>query len=166
MVADIGHIKAALAIQGDAVWISELRLDGGSAIAGIAGRSRSRNGGDDACFGVDLANQVVHHFDEIHIALLVETNFVRLIEFGRGGRTSIAGVSLFAATGNSGELAGFQVDPHHAMVADFRDVERAVGPDFHAERLRNIHASGLPRAAVILGLPGSGNCIDQARRSS
>src|SRR5678816_4541489 len=73
-----------------------------SAIAREARCAITSNRADDLGFGIHAAHDTVFHLDEVNVARLVETNFVRFIKFRLPGRATVTGVAPFARAGYRG----------------------------------------------------------------
>src|SRR5262249_3028685 len=89
-------------------------------------------------------------FDEEHIALFVETNFVRFIERRRRGRSAVAGIAFLANAGDGRDDA-VPINFANNMIHRVADIKRAIWPSRDAEgvvelRFRGLSAApGLPR---------------------
>src|SRR5262245_51130507 len=79
VVEDVAYVKIAARVELDAVRLIERRLRGLSAVARKSGLARSRDGRNDPSPRVNAADDMIEPFDEKHIALFVETDFVRFV---------------------------------------------------------------------------------------
>src|SRR4029079_2965688 len=126
-------IKSAFAVERDAVRLIELRFGRSTAIATEAWTAGPSNRGNLFRVAVDSADDVVFHFDKEHVAVFVETDFIRFVELRLNGESTVAGVAATAATGNRGKSFGLKVEASNAVVVHFRNVQCAVWSNFDAE---------------------------------
>src|SRR4029434_1783940 len=84
---------------------------------------------------------MVLHFDEVHIARLVETDLIRLVQRRFRSRSTVAGVARLAIAGDRRELTGLEIKTPHDMIADFTNVERAIRPYHESVRVVNLRGS-------------------------
>ena len=105
MVANIGDVQGAFPIESDAMRLAKQRLGRSPSIAAKAWPSGSGDRGDDLCFHIDSPDDVILHFDEVHISVMVETDLVRFVELCFYGRSAIAGIAPASATCNRRQFA-------------------------------------------------------------
>ena len=85
VIADVADEEAALGIESEAMGLTELRVGRGTAVACVAGGSRTCDDGDLAGFEIQRAHLVGRHVDKIEDALGVEAKivgFVLAIQYG------------------------------------------------------------------------------------
>src|SRR4029450_9221571 len=127
VIGDVADVEILAArIELDRVRLAELRAGGGSAVAGEAGLAGPRDGGNYAGAAVDLPHDVVLHLDEVHVAGVVEADFVGLVQLCIGGGAAGGGGAGYSAAGDGGDGVA-PIDSADAVVAGVADVERAVG---------------------------------------
>jgi hypothetical protein len=103
---------------------------------------------------------MILHFDEEHVASLIETNFVGLIQ---GSRGTVAGVALGSATGNRGEAMGLHVEPADPVVSDLAEIERAIRADDETVGILGLARDGRAAIAGEARDTGSGDSGDGLR---
>ena len=160
MVADVGDVQVLLIVQRDAVRLLELSLNRRSAVAAKTGLARARQRRNDARLGIHAANEVVLHFDEEHVAIAVEADFVRLVQARLRRRAAVPRVALASVAGHRDELATGQIDAQHPMIPDFGHVQGSVRPDLDAERVADVDLAGEALTAVVGRFSGSSHGLD------
>src|SRR5262249_8036563 len=134
VVEDVADVEIAARVELDAVRLIERRLRGLSAVARKSGLARSRDGRNDPRLRVNTADYMIEPFDEKHIALFVETDFVRLIERSFERRPAVARIA-FLARARDGRDHAVPVNSADGVVHRVADVKRAVRPSRDAERI-------------------------------
>src|SRR5688572_15387051 len=125
VIAYIRDVEVPVATEAQTVGFAQLGLGRRTAIAGIAARAISREGGNHASLHVELANDMVQSLDPAHVSRAIETYFIRLVEFGGKSRSAVSGEALLpvARHGADPAVAGHFSDP---MIHRVADVERAI----------------------------------------
>ena len=163
MIANVGDVESTSLIQRDTMRALELGLDRRTIVATKPRHAGAGYGGNDFGLGIDSSDQVVFHFDEVHVARFVESHFVGFIQFGVNGEPPVARVPFSTTASDSRDRMAVQVEPPHAVVRDFGNVERSIRPNFNAERLTDVDLVGHAHVTVILWLAGPGHGIDGRR---
>ena len=147
VVADVADVEVAFGAELDAVGLFELGVFGGSAVAAVAGFAGAGEGGEDAGFHVDLADGVVDHVDDEHVALGIEAEFVGFAEGGGKGGAAVAGEadSASACDGGDDAVGGDFAD---ALAGVFAVVVGAVGAADDAEGVVEV---GFDGGAAVAG---------------
>ena len=161
MVADVGHVQAAATVEGDAVRLAKPGPNGRSAVAAEPGCARTGHGVDRAGFGIDLSNDGADHFDEVHVALTIETHLVRLVETRPRGGSAVTAVALLPVSRHGRDRAIVEVQTENAMVPHLADVQRSARSDLHAERLVDVHRRRGAGKQAQLAVPGTGHRGDR-----
>jgi hypothetical protein len=153
VVADVTDVKIAFGSELDAVGLFELSVFGRSAIATVTGLASSGEGGEDAGFHVDLADGVVDHVHDEHVALRVEAEFVGFAEGGLQRGATVAGEADLpsASDGRNGAVGADLAD---ALAGVFAVVVGTVRSTDNAEGVVEIGLDG--RAAVAGETLGAG----------
>src|SRR5262245_30954979 len=99
---------------------------------------------------VDATDNVIPHFDEDHISISVEANFIRLIQFSLRCRTAIARIALFATAHDRRQLTRLQIQPSDSMILNFANIQCTVRPHGNSEWLSDIDAKRGPSVAVVV----------------
>lgn len=147
VVADVTDVKIALGSELDAVRLFELGVFGGAAVATVAGLASSGEGGEDAGFHVDLADGVVDHVDDEHVALGIEAEFMGFAEGGgKGGAAVAREADLPRASDCRNGAVG--ADLADALASVFAIVVGAVGAADDAEGVVEV---GLQGRATVAG---------------
>src|SRR5262245_50669755 len=146
VVEDVADVKVAARVELNAVRLIERRLRGSAAVARKSGLARSRDGRNDPRPRVNTTDNMIEPFDEKHIALFVETDFVRFIErsFERG--PAVARIALLARAGYGRDHA-VPVNSADGVVHRVADIKRAVRPSRDAERIVESRLRGLSAVA-------------------
>ena len=168
VVEDVADVKIAARVELDAVRLIERRLRGRAAVARKSGLARSRDGRNDPRPRVNAADDMIEPFDEKHIALFVETDFVRFIERGSERGPAVARIA-FLARARDGRDHAVPVNSADGVVHRVADIKRAVRPSRDAERIVEPRLRGLSAVARVARLPDSGEGFDlrlRRRRSS
>src|SRR5262245_50676374 len=92
---------------------------------------------------------MILHFDEVHIARLVETDLIWLVQRRFRRWSTVAGVACLAIAGDRRELAGLEIKTPHDMIANFTNVERAIRP-YH-QSIRVVDLCGSITCSSITG---------------
>ena len=67
--------------------------------------ARAGDRADRARLGIDLADELILHLDEQHVARFIEPHFIRLIELRLRRRPAVARIALCAAAGDGRQFA-------------------------------------------------------------
>src|SRR5688572_17374338 len=98
---------------------------------------------------------MVLHLDEKHVAVAVESDFVRLIELRIGRESAIARVPFASTASDRFDPSIAPIQFQHPMILDFRDIKRAVRRHFNSKGLSNVYFGGESCVAIILRLARS-----------
>ena len=159
VVADVADVEVAFGAELDAVGLFELGCFGGAAVATVAGLAISSQGGEDAGFHVDLADGVVDHVHDEHVALGVEAEFVGFAEGDGKGGAAVAGEadSASACDGGDDAVGGDFAD---ALAGVFAVVVGAVGAADDAEGVVEVGFDGGAAVAGEALFAGAGEGFD------
>ena len=159
MVADVANVEIARGIKLDAVRLLELRGVRGSAVAGIAGLSRAREGGDDAGLRVHFSDGAVHHVGDVKIPAAIKTDLMRQIERCLQRRAAVARVAFLPVARDDMKFP-IRGDLAHSLPAVFAKPQCAIRPARDAEGVVNLR--GGRRSAVAGGTlhAGAGDGAD------
>ena len=135
MIADVRDIQGTLAVQGDRVRAIERCLHRRAAVAGEPALASAGDRRDRAVTGIDPSDHRAEHLDEVHVAVVIEANFVRVIELGLDGGSAVAGVAGLARPHNRRNRAVAHVDATDPVSVDLAHVQRAVRPQSEAIRI-------------------------------
>ena len=129
MVAGVGEIEVAAGIERQGRGEVELGGGGECVVAGEAGDGAG-DGGNDAGGEVELADAVVVGVGDVEVVGGVESEALRRVECGGGGRAIVAGEALCTCSGNGGDVAG-GIDFANDVVRGLHKVEVAGGVEGH-----------------------------------
>src|SRR5262249_18420711 len=98
LIAHVGDVQLAAAVQPDAVRLLALGFLAGAAVAAETGLARAGDRADRLRLRIDAADTGVQTVDDEQVALGVERDAVRFVHrrFGRGA--AVAGVAFVAVT--------------------------------------------------------------------
>ena len=80
MIADIADEQRTVRRDCHTMRLPELCLASRTAVAAVSRLTRSRDSCDDPAARIHAPHDVILHFDEIHVAGLIEADFIWLIE--------------------------------------------------------------------------------------
>ena len=156
VVADVADVEVALGVELDAVWLRELGLGGGAAIAGVAGLAGAGDGGDDLGLRVHAAHGVIRHVDDEEVSLAIETELMGEVEGRSEGGAAVARVTLGTGA-RDGRDGAVGCDAAHALAAVFAKPQRAVGPADDAEGIVELRGGGGAAVAGETADAGAGD---------
>src|SRR5688572_31061576 len=122
MISDVGDVDGAIFIQRNAMRLTEFCPCSRTAVAGKPLLPCPGNRSDYLRFGVDAPDDVIPHFDENHISVGIEADFVGFVQLGVGRRTTVARVTAASAACDGTYVSGFQVESTDSVISNFRDV--------------------------------------------
>jgi len=131
--------------------------------------------GDDPRFNIDATHGVVAHVGDVKIARRIETKFMRQVERGEGGWTTVSTVSFLAGTSNRADcpIDGDATNAVPVVLAKpdctVRSADHSIGiGDFRGDRGSAISAKpGNARSCEGGNRPiGSGHAWDDYRNKS
>jgi hypothetical protein len=96
----------------------QLNSCAGFTVACKTGFSVARDRGDNSSPAIDSADGMIACVCDEEVALIVNANLMRPIEFGFQGRSSVAAVTEQAITGNAAQLAPVRRSAIDAMIVD------------------------------------------------
>src|SRR5262249_3596117 len=108
VILGVHHVDVALAVAADAFRAAEGRLDGGAAVALVAGSAGAGDGRDGA-LAIDLADGVAFAFADVGVAQAIDADGTGADDHRLGGRAAVAdsGAIYFsfrlAGTGKRGD---------------------------------------------------------------
>ena len=147
VVADVADVEVTFGAELDAVGLVELGVFGRAAVTCVAFFAGAGEGGEDAGFHVDLANGIVDHVDDEHVALGIEAEFVGFAEGGGRGGAAVAGEADLAGACDGGDDA-VGGDFADALAGVFAVVVGAVGAADDAEGVVEV---GFEGGAAVAG---------------
>ena len=135
LVADVADQEGAVAIEHDAVRLTQLRLHAGPFVPAEARDSGPGDRRDDAALRIHSPDHVVVALGDVEVPRLVELDFVRHVQGGLRGRPAVAVVALLSAAGDRRDGLRLRIEAADALVVEIAEVERAVGPEDEAVRV-------------------------------
>lgn len=106
----------------------------------------------EIAFAVDSSNNVVLHPDDEHVAVAVEVNFVRLIQFCTS-RAAIAVITVRPLPATVVICPVFGTEPANSMISHFADGAARFGPTSTPNGSPMFNVGRSPGVAIILRLP-------------
>ena len=153
MVSDIADKDIARRIELEADGLVQLSRCGRSFVSRLAGLACARNGRDHPRLGVHPANHVVAGVGDEEVALVVEADFVGIVQRGVAGWAIVAGVSMFTRADDGGDDPVL-ADPPNYMPFVLAKPNRAVRPAYDSERSVEFGLKSRSAVPSITGYPG------------
>src|ERR1051325_661710 len=154
LIANVTDEQVAAGVELDAMRLAQGGLRGRAAVAGEARLAGAGHGRDDLRLCVHPADEMIFHFDEEQVAVLVEADFIRLIQGGLERRASVAGIAGVAGAGDGRNRSGAG-HPADDVVAHVATVERAVATAREAVGVVELSVGGGPAITGEAGLAGA-----------